>query len=79
MQIKLSDALYNALKWLSLIALPAAAALYAALAGVWGWGYIKEVTITIASVETFIGALIGVSTASYKAEQEETDDEYDLP
>ena len=71
MQIKLNNSIYQVLKWLCLIALPAASALYAALAGVWGWGYIKEVTITIAAVETFIGALIGLSAASCRKEADD--------
>ena len=40
----------------------------AALAGVWGWGYVEQVTTTISAVALFIGALIGVSSANYKKE-----------
>lgn len=65
MKIQLNDKVYDVLKWVCLIALPALGVLYAALAGLWGWPYTKEVVGTIAAVETFLGALLGVSTAQY--------------
>ena len=65
MKIQLNDKVYDVLKWVCLIALPALGVLYAALSGLWGWPYTKEVVGTIAAVETFLGALLGVSTAQY--------------
>lgn len=65
MKIQLNDKVYDVLKWVCLIALPALGVLYAALAGLWGWPYTKEVVGTIAAVETFLGALLGVLTAQY--------------
>ena len=65
MKIQLNDRVYDALKWLCLIALPASAVLYTALAGLWGWAHAREVAGTIAAVETFLGALLGVSSAAY--------------
>ncbi|MBR1897230.1 MAG: phage holin [Pyramidobacter sp.] len=68
MKIQLNDRVYDVLKWVCLIALPAAGVLYAALAGLWGWPYTKEIVGTIAAVETFLGALLGLSTAQYNRE-----------
>ena len=68
--MKISNKLYDILKWLCLIALPAASVLYSALAGVWGWAYAQEVATTINAVVAFVGALIGVSTANYKKDIE---------
>lgn len=65
MKFLLNDKVYDVLKWIVLIVLPACSALYAALAGAWGWGYAEEVTTTLGAVALFLGALIGVSTASY--------------
>lgn len=56
---------YDALKWLCLIGLPAVSVLYAALDGVFGWGYTETVTTVIAATATFIGTCIGISTKSY--------------
>lgn len=66
MIFKLNDKVYDVLKWLALIALPASAVLYGVLAGVWGWPYAEEVSTTINAVIAFIGTLIGISTAAYK-------------
>ena len=62
MKLQFNDKVYDILKWLCLIALPALSVLYSALAGVWGWPYAQEVATTINAV---VAALIGISTASY--------------
>ena len=66
MKLQFTDKVYDILKWLCLIALPALSVLYSALAGVWGWPYAQEVATTINdAVVAFVGALIGISTASH--------------
>ena len=68
MKLQFENRVYDILKWLCLIALPASSVLYSALAGVWGWSYAQEVATTINAVVAFVGALIGISTANYKKE-----------
>ena len=63
--IKLNNKLYQALKWITIIVLPALATLYFALSQIWGLPYGSEVVATITATATFIGALIGVSTKNY--------------
>jgi uncharacterized membrane protein YfcA len=63
--MKLPDKWYDILKWIALICLPALATFYVALSGVWGWPYADEVAKTATAICTLIGALIGISTASY--------------
>lgn len=65
MSLQFNNKVYDILKWLCLIALPALSVLYGVLAGVWGWGYTEEVSTTVNAVVAFVGALIGLSTASY--------------
>ena len=62
----LPNKLYDILKWLVMIVIPAAATLYAALGEVWGFPYIQEIGITATAICTFIGAIIGISTADYR-------------
>ena len=64
----LSNKLYDYLKWLCLIALPALSTLYWSLASIWDWPYIEQISGTIAAVGTFLGVLLGVSTVQYKKE-----------
>ena len=63
--MKLSDKAYNILKWIVVIVLPALATLYAALGGIWGLPLVTEITGTITAVDTFLGAILMISTANY--------------
>lgn len=65
MKFELQNSVYDVLKWLALIVLPALSVLYSALSGLWGWPYAHEVSETVNALVVFIGALIGVSTAAY--------------
>ena len=69
--MKFPDKVYDALKWICLIFLPAFGVLLATVLPVCGVdaGIVKIICVVLGAVETFIGALIGVSTATYKAEQ----------
>lgn len=67
--MKLPDNLYDILKWIALIGIPAVATFYVALSGVWGWPYADEVAKTANAVCVLIGALIGISTAQYYKEK----------
>ena len=65
MNFKLNDKIYNFLKWLAIIVLPAIGSLYFGLSGIWGFQYAEQIVGTITVVDTFLGALLGISTASY--------------
>ena len=61
----MNDKLYDILKWIALVALPAVGTLYFALASIWGLPYGEQIVGTITAIDCFIGALIGVSTVQY--------------
>ena len=48
--MKLNNKVYDILKWLVIIVMPAVATLYAALAAVWAWPCADEVVTTITAV-----------------------------
>lgn len=56
---------YDALVYVAQIVLPAIATLYAALAGIWVLPYGTEITGTIAAIDTFLGALLKISSINY--------------
>lgn len=64
--MKMSNKMYDILKWIALIAFPAVIALYTTLSGVWGWPYGEQVTGTLAALEVFLGAILQVSSTTYK-------------
>ena len=61
----LNNKVYDVHKWIALIFLPAVAVLYGAIGPVWNWPEPDKVVYTITAIDTFLGALIGVSTMSY--------------
>ena len=63
--MKLNNTVYDVLKWLTLICIPALATFYAACAGVWGWPHADEIARTANAVCVLLGALLGISTADY--------------
>ena len=64
--MKLSNKVYDILKWIALYFLPALGTLYFALSGIWGLPYGEQVVGTITAADTFLGVLLGISSASYK-------------
>lgn len=67
--MKLPDKLYDILKWVTMIVLPALATAYVGLAAIWGWPYADEVAKTTAVICTLLGALLGISTAQYNKDK----------
>lgn len=61
----MSNKVYDILKWIALFLLPAIGTLYFALAGIWGFPYGEQVVGTITAVDTFLGVILGISTARY--------------
>lgn len=61
----LNDKTYDTLKWIAQLLLPALATLYAALAGIWGFPYGEQIVGTITAIDTFLGVILGISTANY--------------
>ena len=62
----LSNKTYDALKWIAMYLLPALGTLYFALAGIWKFPYGEEIVGTITALDTFLGVLLGISTAQYR-------------
>lgn len=69
--MKISDKLYNILKWVCLIALPAVNVFLLAVLPVLGVGKqtVAAIVTIISAVGTLIGALIGISTVNYYKNQ----------
>ena len=67
----MNNKLYDALKWIAQILLPALATLYFAIAQIWGLPYAEQIVGTITAIDAFLGALLGVSTIQYKRRIEE--------
>ena len=66
----MSNKLYDVLKYIAQIVLPALGTLYFALSQIWGLPYGEQIVGTISALDVFLGAVLGVSTAQYKRAME---------
>lgn len=53
---------YDVLKWVAVLVIPAVAFLIGTLGAAWGWPYASAIVTTINAVGVTIGVCIGVST-----------------
>lgn len=63
--MKLSNKMYDLLKWIAMYFLPAVGTLYFALAGIWNLPYGEQIVGSITAVDTFLGVILGISTIQY--------------
>ena len=65
----MSNKVYDFLKWIVVLVLPAAAALYTTLAGAWNLPAQDQIVATITGIDAFLGAILQISSANYKKTQ----------
>lgn len=63
--MKLDNKVYDVLKYIAQIVLPAIATFYFALSQIWGLPYGEEIVGTISAIDVLLGALLGISTMQY--------------
>ncbi len=64
--MKLNNNIYDVMKWVAQLLLPALGTLYFALANIWGLPYGEQIVGTITAVDAFLGVILGISTMQYK-------------
>lgn len=69
----MSNKVYDVLKWIVALVLPATATLYSVLAGIWGLPYGDQIPNTITAVDAFLGAVLMISSVQYKKAGPETE------
>jgi len=57
--------LYNFVKYLVMIVIPAASTFYATLGTMNSWNNVTNVTVTLAAVATLLGTLVGLSSRNF--------------
>mgnify|MGYP003307935367 CR=1 FL=1 len=70
----MTNKVYDVLNWIAMVFLPALGSLYFALADVWALPYGTEVVGTIVAVDTFLGALLKISSTQYNKDKEGSTD-----
>ena len=57
--------LYDILKFIAQIVLPAVTTLWVTIATIWGWPYVEAVAGTLAAIDTFLGAVLMIDSNNY--------------
>ena len=63
--MQLNNKIYDFLKWVVMIFLPALGAFYFGLSQFWDLPYVTEIVGSVSVTSIFLGALIGISSKSY--------------
>lgn len=63
------NSVYDKLKWVAQLLLPALATLYLAIAKFWNLPYPEAISGTIMAIDTFLGAILQISTNNYNNDQ----------
>lgn len=72
--MKLSNKAYDIMKWIAQILFPAAITLYGTVANTIGLSHTPEVLTIAIAVDTFLGAILGISTSNYNKQLLKGDD-----
>lgn len=64
--MNMNNKTYDRLKYIALYVLPALATLILTVGSIWGLPYSEAIAGTVTAIDTFIGALIGISAKNYK-------------
>lgn len=67
----MSNKVYDVLKFVAMVVLPATATLYTAIASIWGLPFVEQIPATIVAVDAFLGAILQISAANYKKKENE--------
>lgn len=75
MRIQLNNSMYDVMKWIVTLVLPALGTLYFTLSQIWGLPYGEEVVGTLTAISLFLGTILKISSSNYSSENEiaETD------
>jgi len=67
--MKISNKVYDVLKWICLVVLPSLTTLWLGLSKVWGFPLAEEIGATLTLITAFLGALLGISSVKYRIEK----------
>lgn len=67
----LNDKLYDVLKWVAILFLPALAILIKTVFAIWQIPLGDQISATIIALQVFLGAILGVSSLNYNREQKD--------
>lgn len=64
------NSVYDVLKWVALVALPALAVAIYALGPIWNIAWAEDVAMTLIVLEVLLGSALGISSAKYEGKRD---------
>ena len=68
--LKMKSEVYDVLKWVCMLFLPAASVLVKAICAAWHLPLADEISTTIMAIDAFLGSILGISHIQFKNETE---------
>lgn len=71
----MTNKVYDILKWITIVVLPAVTTLWLALASIWNWNIPAEaIGATLTAITAFLGTILGISSINYAKKLKEGKD-----
>lgn len=70
----LPNKVYDVLKWLCIVFIPASITLFQVIAGACDIPYSEKITTIAIGVDTFLGTILGISSINYHKDEGDTDE-----
>ena len=64
----LPDRVYDVLKWVAIIVMPAISTFIVGLGGIWSIPYAGQLAATVTAIGVLLGALLGLSSVKYHSQ-----------
>lgn len=61
----MSNKVYDILKWITMVGLPAVTTLWLTLASIWQFPFAEPIGATLGAVTVFLGTVLGISSINY--------------
>lgn len=66
-----NEKVYDVMKWVVMVVLPAVTTLWLTLASIWGFPYAEPIGATLGAITVFLGALLGIGSVKYSLQSKE--------
>lgn len=74
----MNSKVYNCLKYITMIVLPALTTLWLSVGSIWGFPYVEPIGATLTAITAFLGAILGISTSLYNIREQRKDELADM-
>ena len=74
----MNSKVYSALKYITMIVLPALTTLWLSVGSIWQLPYVEPIGATLTAITAFLGAILGISTRLYNIREQRKDELADM-